>query len=71
MSKPTALDRLRAIVKAELAAHRQITWAAGFAVSRPTRRQIRQWFDDCPPNLNKAATIEWLAQKALEEMTVE
>ena len=66
----SALEQLKAHVKAERKAGRQISWTAGFAVSRPTLRQIREWFDAVPANLRKAEAIEWLAQRALDESSV-
>jgi hypothetical protein len=39
-----------------------------FATSNPTRRQIREWFDDCPQDVSKAEAIEWLVRKAMKEI---
>jgi len=62
------LDHLKAWAKAEIKAGRQIPWNVGFVTSNPTRKQIRHWYDDCPQNLSKADTIEWLVRKAMEEI---
>ncbi len=62
------LDHLKAYAKAEIKAGRQIPWVVGFATSNPTRAQIRDWFDDCPPNLSKADTVDWLVREAMESL---
>ncbi len=62
----TALEQITEHVNAELAAGRQVGWSAAFVTSKPTRKQIRAWFD-VPANLSKAESIEWLAGEALKE----
>lgn len=62
------LDIMKTWVKCEIKAGRQISWTVGFAVSNPTRRQIREWFSDAPQNLSKADTVDWLVRKAMEEI---
>jgi len=58
-------DHLKTWANREIKAGRQIPWIVAFATSAPSRAQIREWFDDCPPGLNKADTVDWLVREAM------
>jgi hypothetical protein len=60
----TALDQVKAYAKAERAEGRPLHFDVAFAISRPTLKQIQQWFP-VPTHLKKAEALEWLARRAL------
>lgn len=66
----TALEQIKAYVKAELAAGKQVHWDAAFAASRPSLAHIREWYKDLPRDLKKADAIEWLARRACESVGI-
>lgn len=59
-------DHLKTWANREIKAGRQIPWIVAFAISSPNRAQIREWFDECPPGLSKADTVDWLVREAME-----
>jgi hypothetical protein len=61
----TALDQVKAYAKAERAEGRPLHFDVAVAICRPTLKQIRDWYPDCPAGATKAEAIEWLARRAL------
>ena len=62
----TYLEKARTRAAACLKYEQQLDFDLAFAISRPTKAQILEWYPDAPRELRKAELIEWLAKRALQ-----